>query len=136
MTQTDSAVALRTRFGSANIRALNERLRICREAQRRVEGLPQAVPSNAGLEIMNNESRFTSAFPWLTAERASKAAQVIAWMALCLQLVALVATVVRLEPHALGYFESHIPGWLKEMREAREQRLQKQHQQQAQQKRQ
>ena len=35
VTQTDRAVALGRRFGKANIRALNGRLRICREAQRR-----------------------------------------------------------------------------------------------------
>ena len=34
MTQTDPAVALRRRFGPANIRAFNERLRVRREAQR------------------------------------------------------------------------------------------------------
>ena len=37
VTQTDLAVALRRRFGEANILALNERLQICRKAQLEVD---------------------------------------------------------------------------------------------------
>ena len=37
MTQTDRALALRRRFNEAKIPALNERLRILREAQRSAE---------------------------------------------------------------------------------------------------
>ena len=70
---------------------------------------------------------------WLTPDRAGRMAVRFAWTALALQLVALVATIVRVEPHARAWFEENKPAWVTELREARARRQQKQDQQQEQQ---
>ena len=76
------------------------------------------------------ENWFTTCWPWLTPERAWRIAEWNVRATLVLALITLVATVVRLEPHARAYWEAHIPAWLMEMREARDQRLMKQEQEQ------
>lgn len=79
------------------------------------------------------EGWFNSCCPWLTPERAWLAADWMASAAIWFALLALLATIVRVEPHALAWFEANKPAWVTELREARERQLQKRDQQQEQQ---
>lgn len=58
---------------------------------------------------------------WLTPNRAARIALLMAWSALGLQLVALAATIVRVEPHARDWFEANKPQWVSDLREANRQ---------------
>lgn len=70
---------------------------------------------------------------WLTPNRAARIALWMAWSALGLQLVALAATIVRVEPHARDWFEANKPQWVSDLRLAIKQHQQIQARQQEQQ---